>query len=37
MVQSYPSSATVWTGVGVVIVALAGGQTMSVQAFALCQ
>jgi hypothetical protein len=35
--QSYPSSATVWTGVGVVITTLAGGVTMSVQAFALCQ
>ena len=37
LAQSYPSSATVWTAVGVVITTMTGGNTMSVQAFALCQ
>jgi hypothetical protein len=35
--SSYPSSTTVWTGVGVVgIGALGAGQTMTVTAYALC-
>jgi hypothetical protein len=37
LLQSYPSSTTVWTGVGVALAALGAGNTMSVQAFVLCQ
>ena len=37
LVSSYPSSTTVWTALGVVsIAALGAGQTMTVQAYALC-
>ena len=34
--QSYPSSTTAWTAVGIVTTLLGAGQTISVQAFALC-
>ena len=37
LAQSYPSSATQWTAVGVVIANLTAGNTMTVQAYALCQ
>jgi hypothetical protein len=37
LVSSYPSSATVWTAVGVVAISnLGGGRTMTVTAYALC-
>jgi hypothetical protein len=37
LVTSYPSSTTVWTATAVVaIAALGAGQTMTVQAYALC-
>jgi hypothetical protein len=37
LVGSYPSSATTWTGVGVVGIANLGGtNTMTVSAYALC-
>ena len=36
MTESYPSSATQWTVVGVSTVALLALQTMTVEAFAVC-
>jgi hypothetical protein len=36
MLSSYPSSATVWTVIGVVNTALSGGKNMSVTAYAIC-
>jgi hypothetical protein len=36
VVASYPSSTTVWTATGAVTIALTGGTTMSVTAYALC-
>jgi hypothetical protein len=37
MSQSYPSSATQWTVVGVVITGLGAGNTMAATAYAICQ
>jgi hypothetical protein len=37
LVASYPSSATTWTGIGMVLNSdLAGGTTLTVTAYALC-
>jgi hypothetical protein len=36
MPQSYPSSTTTWTAVGLVQLSLSAGDTMTVTAYALC-
>jgi hypothetical protein len=36
MIESYPSSATVWTVVGIITTAMTGGNTAAATAYAIC-